>query len=183
MFDLSRDFPSSSAELVNGDKSKKRKRAGKEKASGAGGAIPDSLLGTGISRRMQKVMHDEAVEEETLVQDSMDLDVDSDSELLVPELLGRRGSKDEGANGATGNANGANGKGKGKGRERDNGYEARPHEWHTFKYRPIMGVVLVGEGTEGLGPEVAVVERPAWEAGLPGRWEGEQEWREKEVGL
>ena len=139
---------------------------GKEKASGAGGAIPDSQLGIGISRRMQKVVHDEVVEDATLIQDSMDLDDDSP----LPDLpLVRRGSKDEGRNA------------KGKGRE--NGYEARPHEWHTFKYRPIMGVVLIGEGTEGLGPEAAVVERPAWEAGLPGRWEGEQEWREKEVGL
>ncbi|KAE9366785.1 WD40 repeat-like protein [Stipitochalara longipes BDJ] len=170
MFDLSRDFPSPSGELVNGEKSKKRKRngGGKEKASGAGGAIPDSQLGMGISRRMQKVVHEEAVEESTLIQDSMDLD--SASESNVPDLaLLRRGSKDEGRSG----------KGKGK----DNGYEARPHDWHTFKYRPIMGVVLIGEGAEGLGPEVAVVERPAWEAGLPGRWEGKQEWREKEVGL
>ncbi|PMD33915.1 WD40 repeat-like protein [Hyaloscypha variabilis F] len=172
MFDLSRDFPSPSGEreLVNGDKSKKRKRngGGKERASGAGGAIPDELLGTGISRRMQRVVHEEVLEESTLIQDPMD--VDEAEEDNVPELaLVRRGSKDEGK--------GAKGKG------RENGYEARPHEWHTFKYRPIMGVVLVGKGTEGLGPEVAVVERPAWEAGLPGRWEGEQEWREKEVGL
>ncbi len=68
------------------------------------------------------------------------------------------------------------------GEEREEGSEARPHDWHTFKYRPIMGVVLVGAGNE-VGPEVAVVERPVWELGLPGRWEGEQEWRDQEVGL
>ena len=54
-----------------------------------------------------------------------------------------------------------------------------PNHWHTFKYRPILGVVVIGEGEEGFGPEVAVVERPIWEADLPPRFYGQQEWREK----
>ncbi len=55
-----------------------------------------------------------------------------------------------------------------------------PNHWHTFKYRPILGMVVVGEGEEdGAGPEVAVVERPIWEASLPPRFYGEQEWRDK----
>lgn len=175
MFDLSRDFPTptdNGEEMVNGvnglsEKSKKRKR-GKDRASGAGGMIPDSQLGMGISRRMQKVIHEEVEEDTALIPDAMDLDEESGDDQADLSLL-RRGSKEDVKSG------------KGKGKE--NGYEPRPHDWHTFKYRPIMGVVLIGEGEEGLGPEVAVVERPAWEAGLPGRLEGEQEWRDKEVGL
>ncbi|KAH7327125.1 WD40-repeat-containing domain protein [Rhexocercosporidium sp. MPI-PUGE-AT-0058] len=54
-----------------------------------------------------------------------------------------------------------------------------PNHWHTFKYRPILGVVVVGEGEQGCGPEVAVVERPIWETSLPPRFYGEQEWRDK----
>jgi U3 small nucleolar RNA-associated protein 4 len=173
MFDLSKDFPSPSGELTNGngnaEKSKKRKR-GKERASGAGGVIPDEQLGMGISRRMQKVIHEEVDEETALILDSgMDVDVD-DSDSLPDLSLLRRGSGDDGGKSA-----------KGKGKRG----ETKPSDWHTFKYRPIMAVVLIGEGEGegGVGPEVAVVERPAWEAGLPGRWEGEQEWRDREVGL
>ncbi|CZT05712.1 hypothetical protein WAI453_004497 [Rhynchosporium graminicola] len=54
-----------------------------------------------------------------------------------------------------------------------------PGHWHTFKYRPILGIVVVGEGDEGCGPEVAVVERPIWETNLPPRYYGKQEWRDK----
>jgi U3 small nucleolar RNA-associated protein 4 len=183
MFDLSKDFPSPSGELTNGngngngnaEKSKKRKR-GKDRASGAGGAIPDQQLGMGISRRMQRVIHEELDEETALILDSgmdvdADADVDGDSDSLPDLSLLRRGSRDDTAVKS------------GKAKERKG--EAKPSDWHTFKYRPIMAVVLIGEGEGegGVGPEVAVVERPAWEAGLPGRWEGEQEWRDREVGL
>jgi U3 small nucleolar RNA-associated protein 4 len=120
---------------------------------------------------MQKVIHEEVEEETALILDSgMDVDGDGDSDSLPDLSLLRRGSRDDGGKSA-----------KGKGKKG----EAKPSDWHTFKYRPIMGVVLIGEGERegGVGPEVAVVERPAWEAGLPGRWEGEQEWRDREVGL
>ncbi|KAH7379793.1 WD40-repeat-containing domain protein [Cadophora sp. MPI-SDFR-AT-0126] len=63
--------------------------------------------------------------------------------------------------------------------DRDKDEAESPNHWHTFKYRPILGVVVVGEGEEGFGPEVAVVERPIWEASLPPRFYGEQEWRDK----
>jgi U3 small nucleolar RNA-associated protein 4 len=177
MFDLSRDFPSplsaSEPQIVNGasEKSKKRKRNGeKERASGAGGSIPDEQLGTGISRRMQKVLHEEVDEESRLILDSMEVDADSGSDVdLSSSLLPLCNNEGE-------SNSGKGGKG---------GYEARPNDWHTFKYRPIMGVVVIGggKGEGAVGPEVAVVERPAWEAGLPGRWEGEQEWRDREIGL
>jgi len=182
MIDMSRDFPSPTStgehlnengNGINGvdevERGKKRKRkGGKEHPSGAGGLIPDERLGMGISRKMQRFIHEEVDEETALILDSA-MDVDEDSNADAEESSGlerlRRG----------GDVQGKSGKEGGWG-----GYEARPHDWHTFKYRPIMGVVLVGEDGEA-GPEVAVVERPAWEAGLPGRFEGE--WRDREVGL
>lgn len=63
--------------------------------------------------------------------------------------------------------------------------------WNTYKYRPIVGVVVIGDeedvrptddvspsGTDvqPIGPEVAIVERPIWECDLPPRWYGDQEW-------
>ena len=68
-----------------------------------------------------------------------------------------------------------------------------PPYWSTFKYRPILGIVLIGGGdklgrTNGTGKqfddddecrrgvEVALVERPMWEVDLPPRYHGDQEW-------
>jgi U3 small nucleolar RNA-associated protein 4 len=45
--------------------------------------------------------------------------------------------------------------------------------WHTYKYRPIMGVVPI-DGDAGL--EVVLVERPMWEMELPPRYFGDQDW-------
>ena len=62
-----------------------------------------------------------------------------------------------------------------------------PSHWHTFKYRPILGIVPLGEETddekedgaeEGMsrGIEVALVERPLWDLDLPPQYYGNQEW-------
>lgn len=64
-----------------------------------------------------------------------------------------------------------------------------PSHWHTFKYRPILGIVPLGEETddetetedgteEGMsrGIEVALVERPLWDLDLPPQYYGDQEW-------
>ena len=63
--------------------------------------------------------------------------------------------------------------------------------WHTYKYRPILGIVSLSgkdvkdeqvtveeeEGDESrAGLEVVLVERPLWEADLPARYYGDQEW-------
>ncbi|CAL3970064.1 unnamed protein product [Diplocarpon coronariae] len=150
MFDLSRDFETSAGrvdddeseeeEQVGGSRKRRRVRHGKEHPSGAGGAIPDATLSTGISRKLRRLAPDG---DEMRVED---LD-------LVPAFAEDGGEA-----------------------------EARSKEsanhWHTFKYRPILGIVVAGEGEEGL--EVAIVERPIWEADLPPRYYGEQEWREKD---
>ncbi|PBP27600.1 hypothetical protein BUE80_DR001377 [Diplocarpon rosae] len=62
-------------------------------------------------------------------------------------------------------------------RDAEAGTKESANHWHTFKYRPIVGIVVVGEGEAEL--EVALVERPIWEADLPPRYYGEQEWRGK----
>ena len=71
-----------------------------------------------------------------------------------------------------------------------------PPYWGTFKYRPILGIVPIGEaegdeddevviGTDGertggrRAVEVALVERPMFDVDLPGRYYGDQEWSEK----
>ncbi|KAJ2999375.1 hypothetical protein NUW58_g17 [Xylaria curta] len=74
--------------------------------------------------------------------------------------------------------------------------ESQPNQgpafWYTFKYRPILGIVPLGDGTEerqdegsmqitlkGAKPktlEVALVERPSFEVELPDRYFGEGEF-------
>lgn len=59
--------------------------------------------------------------------------------------------------------------------------------WHTFKYRPILGIVPLesesgGEGDDDAdeqaprGIEVALVERPLWDVDLPPQFYGSREW-------
>ena len=79
--------------------------------------------------------------------------------------------------------------------------EGSPAYWHTFKYRPILGIVPLspsphspdpdqeegtaggGGGGRGGGVEVVLVERPLWdmeaEEALPARFWGAQEWGDK----
>lgn len=49
----------------------------------------------------------------------------------------------------------------------------REHWWHTFKYRPILGMVPVGAAGQRL--EVVLVERPSWDLDLPPRFVGAHE--------
>lgn len=154
MFDMSRDLPIPAEEAI--EEGRERKRQRKEIPSGAGGNIPDDLLNTGISRKMKKIIHGEMEDDEHLVRDAGSMDVDEDEFSL--DRLRRSEARDE---------------------EVEVG---EPHSWHTFKYRPIMGIVVVGD--DGIdGPEVAVVERPIWKADIGGRWYGEQEWRERDMML
>jgi U3 small nucleolar RNA-associated protein 4 len=41
--------------------------------------------------------------------------------------------------------------------------------WHTFKYRPILGILPMG-GEDSQVPEVVLVERPSWDLDLPPRF-------------
>jgi U3 small nucleolar RNA-associated protein 4 len=48
--------------------------------------------------------------------------------------------------------------------------------WHTFKYRPILGIVPIGDRSTPL--EVVLVERPPWDLDLPPRFVGSHEREE-----
>jgi U3 small nucleolar RNA-associated protein 4 len=166
MFDLSRDFPEESEQNGNvegGDGnaralvSKKRKR--RHGKAGAGGEIPAYRKNNmGISRTVEKIVHEEVEEVQSLFPDEVEDDGDEYETAL--ERLQRVDNSSSGG-----------------------GVEEKPHHWQTFKYRPIMGIVPIGDGKGegGVGPEVAVVERPIWEVELPPRYYGDQEWKDREV--
>ncbi|KAF3047818.1 U3 small nucleolar RNA-associated protein [Didymella keratinophila] len=52
--------------------------------------------------------------------------------------------------------------------------EQKASWWHTFKYRPILGMVPVN-GEQGQPLEVVLVERPSWDLDLPPRFVGAHE--------
>ncbi|TAQ83250.1 hypothetical protein B7494_g8424, partial [Chlorociboria aeruginascens] len=149
MFDLSRDFPEEARNgnlaLTNGylEKGKKRKReGGKVAMSGAGSTIPDSKLDTGIGRKIQRVIHEEIDETKSIAfsrpenDDTMDMDDDEDLEPLRGKEVARSEEETDG----------------------------KPHSWRTFKYRPILGMAILGETNQGL--EAVIAERPIWDAEL-----------------
>jgi U3 small nucleolar RNA-associated protein 4 len=155
MFDLSRDLPTpEEGEEGNGKTpSKKRKRKGKEVSSGAGSAIPEDKLLTGMGRKLQRVVHEEVDERYQLNRDREDaMELDEDEEGALERLR----------------------------RENSEKRDEKAGWWHTSKYRPILGMCVVGEG-EGL--EVALVERPIWETDMPPRYYGDQEWEKSGVEL
>jgi U3 small nucleolar RNA-associated protein 4 len=197
MFDLSRDFHVSAPvqkaltnRHVNGNISyiiqprpNKRQKMNSESkvaavdlkmaTSGAGGRVPDSELVTGISRRHQNIIREEGGKVRETFTDhrrrpsDMDLD-DSDEQMggdgmdSALERL-RRGDDVALTNGDEQLA------------ERgDSENDTSLHWWHSYKYRPILGVVPIGDG--GAGLEVALVERPTWEMDLPPRYYGDQDW-------
>jgi len=68
--------------------------------------------------------------------------------------------------------------------------EPQPRRWwHTFKFRPILGLVPIGSAAlasglengiaDGSPPlEVALVECPTWDIDMPARQAGEDDWRQ-----
>ncbi|TVY82726.1 U3 small nucleolar RNA-associated protein [Lachnellula suecica] len=155
MFDLSRDLPPPPTHNEDGEApSKKRKRNGKNAATGAGSAVPDKKLNTGISRKMQRVVHEELDENHNLLRDEDAMDLDDEDAGTALERMRRESS--------AGDREGRN-------------------YWHTSKYRPILGMVRIGDLDGEM--EVALVERPIWEAELPPRYYGDQEWEKSGVDL
>lgn len=169
MIDLNYDLPlpdsskagnsSEDGGAVSKPINKRKRKHGKE--SGAGSAIPDTQLGTGISRKMRRLIHEEVEEEQAVFVSPFDDKMDVDEHELNPSALERLRRESM------------------VGQERN---EHRNSMWHTFKYRPILGIVALGE-EEGEGImkgkgslEVAIVERPLWEVALAPRYYGDQEW-------
>ncbi|KAG0645537.1 U3 small nucleolar RNA-associated 4 [Hyphodiscus hymeniophilus] len=173
MFDLSRDLPPDSQKLVNGESPgrKGKRKNGKEEDSGAGSMIPDKMLGTGMSRKMQRIIHEE-IDESHEIQfgDPNVMDIDDEDEDDSPDLERLRRGSGSGEDQAVEVVDG------------NDVVETKPHYWRTFKYRPILGMCVIGEGDDGdIGPEVAILERPIWEADLGPRYVGDQEWEKPGV--
>ncbi|KAL8940869.1 MAG: hypothetical protein Q9216_002589 [Gyalolechia sp. 2 TL-2023] len=170
-----------------------RKRSKKQRDTGAGSRIPAHEIQTGIGRSIRKTVGpegrdpqlidlDHGVGESDNERDSEGFEYYDDDEEDSSALMRLRRSghdddddDDDKETGEPGEEEEEEGGGKPK---------SLPY-WGTYKYRPILGIVPVGDcgGHEKAGVEVALVERPVFDLDLPGRYLGDQEWSErKDVG-
>ncbi|KAK4157729.1 quinon protein alcohol dehydrogenase-like superfamily [Chaetomidium leptoderma] len=185
MLDLSQDFnpEKDSPEGKNGQKQgTKRKRDG-QLEGGAGGKMEKHSLAP--QRVMTAVGPDGGKWEDVEMADADDQKsvgassgVDDDDEDTDGGEL-QRLRDDQGANGHAGDAEKEEEEGEGG---------AKAKWWHTYQFRPILGLVPVesiseangltnGDLPEGLPPlEVALVERPLSSDDLPERYFAEGEW-------
>lgn len=211
MFDLSRDMPAvdnedSKALVTNGEKSinqlkRKRGRANQDDEprtrskhdTGAGSKIDASKRGLGIGAKIRKIDggNDDNLKLITLREGQEDVsgsDEDEGYGLVNGDVTAlqrlRRNDQAE-SNGAKDDTE-MDDSGEGDDRLMRPTRHERPSHWHTFKYRPILGIVPLGgesddesnddrEDTQP-GLEVALVERPLWDLDLPLRFHGNQEW-------
>lgn len=170
MFDLTKDFDISGAD--SGASSKKRKRNGHKDNSGAGDIIPQSDVPVTKMRKYDSSKNNEAGKAQWVNVDSagpVQTDEEDDAERSShPLAILRRGSTQGGeqANGQL-----ANGEENGEVAEQQKRSESW---WHTFKYRPILGILPIG-GSVDQSPEVVLVERPSWDLDLPARFVGSHE--------
>ncbi|KAI9810044.1 MAG: U3 small nucleolar RNA-associated protein [Pycnora praestabilis] len=212
MFDLAQDLPPKDVTTKMGEDhvtdptGKKRKRAGgnaeeenlRMHTSGAGSKIPNKRLRTGLGRKIRRIVGSEPSEHSWISSDgarepeSDDEDLDGDGDSSLSRL--RRSLGDGVQTNGTADDAGVEGP-----QPVTNGLSLMPKQdpgksapcWHTYKYRPIMGILPIG-GTdydgdgaahdgdvdvdEPRGLEVALVERPMWDVDLPPRYYGDQEW-------
>ncbi|POS85024.1 hypothetical protein EPUL_003832 [Erysiphe pulchra] len=190
MFDLGRDF----SEATNDQKKSKLKR--KRGTCGAGGEIKNSEFKTSLEENSTRSTIDKRVNGVTNnfddVDDEMDIDENDDNENVIsclPLISDKspppptnsldlqtnkeiEASEDLQANHAS-KATTQN--------DITTVSKQLPFTYHTFKYRPIVGLVSLGRTKATKAPEVVLVERPIWDAKLPPRYFGEQEWRSQEV--
>lgn len=173
MFDLSRDFSISDAD---GTSSRKRKRGSKDtprKSGGAGDAIPAKQLPVSKMRKFES-KEEEGVEKAAWIDlhgndqsDSGEDEIVDDSQPLA--TLRRGETQDEVKDNDESKELMAGGE-VGEIQQR----KSNEPWWHTLKYRPILGILPVGD-SEGAAPEVVLVERPVWELDLPPRFVGSHE--------
>jgi U3 small nucleolar RNA-associated protein 4 len=175
MLDLSEDLtPEKSTAVAKAGV--KRKRNGTD--SGAGGKMePKHALAPQTVRVVVDSEKNEWMDVDTADGDEQrsqratssaleDDDDDDDEDTDAGELLAMRGAQD------------VNGKDTIK-RNQKTKY------WHTYKYRPILGIVPLsvqapaeeGVSEDGFSPlEVALIERPIWDLDLPPRYFADGEW-------
>lgn len=216
MFDLSRDFSpkddkNKDVNLTNDiskEVSLKRKRADNDEdvtarrpriETGAGSKIPKVELGIGIDRKMRRFNGADAVagqwinleaEQDPLSDEEGGYVLANESDQALLKL--RRGNKDADRHMSNGHIDNSTdldtseNDGTRIATMRDG---ERSAYWHTYKYRPILGMVPLGGETDdeaeageekdddsASGLEVALVERPSFDVDLPPRYFGNQEW-------
>ncbi|KAK5663527.1 hypothetical protein OQA88_3957 [Cercophora sp. LCS_1] len=176
MFDLSQDLPEQSALIKDGEKKGiKRKRSS---GSGAGGKI-----------NKEHSLAPQQIKASTGPDGSEWVDVDmaeADDQKSVGASSGLEDDDDETDGGELQRLRDGQGT---DGEDAEKG-PGKAQWWHTYQYRPILGIVPLSslppkskrkEGTvksvEYIPPvEVAVVERPTWELDLPPRYFANGEW-------
>ncbi|KAH7079118.1 small nucleolar ribonucleoprotein-like protein complex subunit [Paraphoma chrysanthemicola] len=169
MFDLTKDFsmPKSNGAAL----SRKRKWNGHKDNSGAGDAMSHKERVVTKLRKFDGKQNDDGGHAKWTDIDAADEPQESDEgdfEDDTQPIANMRRSNMETAmvNGAAAKEDNADG--TIEKRERSQPW------WHTFKYRPILGILPVG-GNENQAPEVVLVERPSWDLDLPPRFVGAHE--------
>lgn len=177
MFDLSKDFPipdvsnkTNGAEEQSLAVSKKRKRellnhTPRKGKSGAGDAVPESEAPVTKLRKFDGGKSDESSRSAWIdfASARQAAESDEDMEVKLQALASLRRSA--GHDGVS-----VEEKEAGSGEDGRRNHESW---WHSFKYRPILGIVPVGGEDEPL--EVVLVERPSWDLDLPPRFVGSHE--------
>ncbi|KAJ4374179.1 U3 small nucleolar RNA-associated protein [Neocucurbitaria cava] len=177
MFDLTKDFPIADSEKSG--MSKKRKREAAKDHSGAGSVIPQKEAPVTKMRKFQGDQEDQTSKiawfdvnaaSSSTVNDGADDDIEDGSQPLASL---RRTLTEDGEslpNGASEHTTEG-----GEVGEVVDQRKANEPWWHTFKYRPILGIVPISGNDNYHAPEVVLVERPSWDLDLPPRFVGTHE--------
>ena len=212
MFDLSRDLPvleeqDNELQTINGESGTKRRKRKRENDhyheddastrrskhdTGAGSRVRKSEQHLGIGREVRKIEGAEAAGGQLLRLDreySPASDEEDNIDLAADSALVHLRRKVGEEHGETDDEQLANGDAP---TNSDTQIATAPRKdrlpyWHTFKYRPILGIVPLesesadegdddADGKQPRGIEVALVERPLWDVDLPPQFYGSREW-------
>ncbi|KAK3984855.1 quinon protein alcohol dehydrogenase-like superfamily [Cladorrhinum sp. PSN332] len=189
MLDLSKDFDPEKDNAKAGGKKQgmKRKRGGGGgvNESGAGGRMEKSshALGPQKVRTTTTTTNGAAAEANGGKVEWEEVDVmmaDAKSATSGAEDEGDDDEEDEDGDGELQRLRGGE-----NGKEVAEGKTGTAKWWHTYQFRPILGMVPVGNGSESESGEegglleVALVERPLAGADLPERYFAEGEWERR----
>ena len=179
MFDLAQDFSTSEQHTSS---SKKRKRDSARSHSGAGAAIPQRDLPVTHVKTFHGDQNEQSSEVKHIDLSAPSSNAMADDSDVDEDALPLRGARQAiTQNGQGANADVPNGVqedlAEGGGEVMDTTRQRKRAEpwWHTFKYRPILGIVPISADDSHHAPEVVLVERPTWDFDLPPRFVGAHE--------
>lgn len=157
MFDLSKDF------AISGSESKKRKWNAHKGSSGAGDPKQPKDTPVTKMRKFDGSNQARGIDANPATQAKTDNDEDEMEDISQPLAILRRGNTQDDD--------------QTKGEDDVEGVAQQKRDaswWHTFKYRPILGILPIGSDVSQ-SPEVVLVERPSWDLDLPPRFVGSHE--------